>query len=168
MPVENRKATAVANADATPPIKSPAFIAGGVLREIVATVEVAAADDDTSVFRFARVHSGWRISEIQFLNDAITGGTVFDIGLYQTAENGGTAVDADCYGTDITFATARGATGAVELGFEQLDIANIEQRVWQNAGLAADPGRYYDLCLTGDTVGTAAGTISARIRYVEN
>ncbi len=168
MAVVNAKSTVVTNADATPPVKSPAYISGGVLREIVATIDVAAADDDGSVFRFARVHSSWRISEIDVLNDAITGGTGYDIGLYQTAENGGAAVINDCYGSAITHATARGATGAVELGYEALDIINIEKRVFENAGLTTDPGRYYDLCMTGDTVGTAAGTISVRVRYVEN
>ena len=113
-------------------------------------------------------HSSWRISEIDVLNDAITSGATYDIGLYQTAENGGAAVDADCYATDVSFTTARAATGAVELGFEAKDVANIEKRVWEDAGLSADPGRYYDLCLTGDAVGSGAGTISVRVRYVEN
>lgn len=168
MAVANTKASNVTNADATPPAKNAAFISGGVLREIVGTVEVLAADDNGSVFRLARVHSSWRISEIDVLNDAITSGATYDIGLYQTAENGGAAVDADCYATDVSFTTARAATGAVELGFEAKDVANIEKRVWEDAGLSADPGRYYDLCLTGDAVGSGAGTISVRVRYVEN
>lgn len=168
MAVVNTKALVVSNRDATPPVKSPAYISGGVVREIVGTVEVAAGDDNGSVFRLAGVHSSWRISEIDVLNDAITSGATYDIGLYQTAENGGAVVDADCYATDVSFTTARAATGAVELGFEAKDIINIEKRVFEDAGLTTDPGRFYDLCLTGDAVGSGAGTISVRVRYVEN
>jgi hypothetical protein len=38
-------------------------------------VEVAAADDDNSVYRFARVHSSWSLRAIWLTNDALTAGT---------------------------------------------------------------------------------------------
>lgn len=166
MGVVNTKSNAVTYADATPVKQSGVHIAGGRLYESVGTVEVAAADDDTSVYRFVRVHSSWRISSIEVFNDAITSGSVYDVGLYQTAENGAAALDADCYATNVTMVSARATSGPTDLRFEQMDIANIEKRVFEDGGLTADSNRWYDLCLTADTVGSGAGTISIRVRYV--
>ena len=44
-------------------------------------------------------------------------------------------------------------------------VAKIEKRVWELLGLSADPQLDYDLALTGDTVGTAAGSVSLRVRF---
>jgi len=162
--VVNTKSTEVTNADSTPVKATGIHISGGRIYEKVGTVEIAAADDNASVFRFMRVHSSWRISSIELFNDAIASGSAFDCGLYQTAENGGAAVDADCYATDVSLTSAR--TTPTDLRFEAMDIANIEKRVFEDGGLTSDPGRWYDLCLTADTIGTAAGTVSLRVRYV--
>ena len=169
MGTANTKCTLVTNLDATPRVKNPQYLMGGVLREQVGTVEIAAADDDTSVYRLGRVHSSWRISEITLFNDAITSGSVFDLGLYRTAEDGGAVVDANAYADNITLVSAS-LTG-VSLMFEgssAVGVEDIEQRVWENAGATSDPGYWYDVCFTGDTVGSGAGTVSLRIRYVAN
>lgn len=169
MPVVNTKGTIVTNLDTAPPVQNPLYLMGGVLREQVSTVEIAVADCNASVFRMGRVHSSWRISEITIFCDAITSGSVFDLGLYQTAENGGAVVDANAYADNITLVT--GILVGTSLLFEAgsaVGVEHIEQRVWQNAGLTSDPGIFYDLCLTGDTVGSGAGTVSLRTRYVAN
>jgi hypothetical protein len=44
-------------------------------------------------------------------------------------------------------------------------IDQIEKRLWERLGLSVDPQVDYDLALTGDTVGTGAGTISLRVRF---
>jgi hypothetical protein len=54
---------------------------------------------------------------------------------------------------------APGSTGA-EVAFEARDINAIGQKVWQDAGLSADPMSWYYLALTGDTVGTVSGDVS--------
>lgn len=164
MAAVNTKSTEVTNADAVPFVATALHVAGARLYEKVGTVEVAVADDNASVYRFCRVHSSWRISSIELFNDAIQSGTTYDCGLYQTAENGGAAVDADCYATDVTMVSAR--VVPTDIKYEVMDIANIEKRVFEDAALTTDPGRWYDLCLTGDAVGSGAGTISLRVRYV--
>ena len=75
----------VTNLDATPPVALDKRLFNGILKEQVGTVEIAAADDANSVYRVGRVHSSWRISEIIRYNDAITSGTDYDVGLYDTA-----------------------------------------------------------------------------------
>jgi hypothetical protein len=141
-----------------------AAIGNGKLRSQCDLVEIAAADDDTSVYRFARVHSSWRISEILKYSDAITGGTAFEVGLHQTAANGGAVVDADAYASAVNLTSAD--TTGTNLAFEARNIDKIQNRVWQDAGLTSDPNRYYDLTMTGTTVGTAAGTVALEVRYV--
>jgi len=164
MAVVNTKSTAVTNADATPPVMNDLNIAGGRLREIVATVEVAVADTDLSVYRLARVHSSWRISAIQIFNDTNASGTDFNLGLYATAADGGAVVDDNVYGDAISMASAR--VVPLDATFEIRGIEKIEQEVWQDAGLSSDTGVWYDIALTGIVVGTDDGTISARIQYV--
>jgi hypothetical protein len=163
MAVANTKSTEIAGLDAETPAFADRRLSHGRVRKKVGTVEVAAADDNGSVYRIARVHSSWQIHSIRVFNDAITGGTAFDVGLYATAADGGAAIVDDAYASALDLSSASSA--GVEAAFEARTVDKVESRVWQDAGLAADPGAFYDLCLTGDTVGTAAGTISVVVEY---
>lgn len=146
---------------------------GGRLKIKTATLEVAAADDDGSTYRFFRVGSGHSIKSLQLLCDAITAGSDYDCGLY-TIE-GGAVVDADLYADGITVETAVpavphvAATAAyLELRFGDAttaDIADVNNKVWEDLGLSADPQLEYDVVLTANTVGSAAGTLTLRMLY---
>lgn len=164
MAVANTKSTIITALDASPKQSVNSYLQGGILRTAVATVEVAAADDDGSVYRFFRLPSNARVVSARIYNDAITGGTAYELGLYQTAANGGAVVDADVYGSAISMASAR--VSPLDALFEALNIDQGEKRVWENAALTTDPQIEYDVCLTGTTVGTAAGTITLQIDYV--
>ena len=165
MAVANTKSTAISNADESQPrVQSQSWIERGQLIVAVGTLEVAAADDNNSVYRLARVPSGARIHRIELLTDAITGGTDYNLGLYKTAINGGAVVDDNLFGDALDLSS--GNTVPVEVTFDQLDKADIEKRVWTLLGLSADPHTEYDLALIGITAGTGAGTISLRLEYV--
>lgn len=162
MAVVNTKSTAVTNSDANQPrVFNPSYLHGGNLRMSVGMVEVAAADDNASVYRMVRLPSNAVVYRIEVMNDAITAGTGYDIGLYQTAENGGAAADDDVFATTIDMSVARSLP--FDAMFEVLDIDKIEKRLWELLGLTSDPQREYDVCFTADTVGTAAGTLSMRV-----
>lgn len=167
MSVANTKSTAITNNDATPPVMNARNIDGGVVREKVGTLEIAAADCANSVFRMVRVHSSWRISDIIRYNDAITSGSSFHVGLYETAENGGAAANANAYADAIslTSASVTGTHDLYEAGSDK-GVEKIEQLVWQDAGQTSDPNKWYDLCYTGATPGSGAGTLSVRVQYV--
>jgi hypothetical protein len=45
-------------------------------------------------------------------------------------------------------------------------VEDLEKRVFEFAGETTDPNRYYDLCYTGVSVGSGAGTLSVRVQYV--
>lgn len=169
MATENTKSNIVSNLDATPRVMNSLNLMGAVVREQVATAAIAAADDDNSTYRMCRVHSSWRISEMTLFNDAITSGSDFNVGLYDTAENDGAVVDENAYADAVSLTS--GVLTGTQLLFEAgsaVGLEKIEQAVWQNAGLSADPGKWYDVALTGITVGSGAGDVSMRLRYVAN
>lgn len=170
MAVANTKTNSVTNRDATPPVANSLALIGGVLREQVGTVEIAAADDNNSVYRVGTVHSSWRISDIIRYNDAIASGSDFDVGLYDIAEtSSGAVINISCFADAVSLASASltGTKDLYETGGD-FGVEYIEKRVWEMAGLTSDPGKYMDVCYTGVTVGTAAGTLSVKIQYVTN
>lgn len=164
MAVVNTKSASVANADASPQVLNDLQIAGGKVKCLRAVVEQGASDNDGSVFRLARIHSSWLVKGVRKFHDAITGGTSYDLGLYRTAGDGGAVVDADAYASAVSLASAD--TAGVQIAFEARDVANIEKKVWQDAGLSSDPNLWYDLALTGNTVGSTGGTIGLDIEVV--
>jgi hypothetical protein len=157
MAVVNTKSLAVSSKDSTPNLldyrREHIAIDGG-------QVAVAAADDDTSVYRVLRVKSSQRYYGGRLVTTAITGGTDYDFGLYRTQQDGGAVVDADALVDGQTMASA--ISTPTEL---VLVAANAfwGKRYWEIAGLTADPGVDYDLCWTANTVGTAAGTITTYV-----
>lgn len=164
MAVANTKSTIITNADATPPVLTSSKITGGMyLRETVGTVETAAADDDNSVYRFVRVPSNARISSVEIANDAITAGTDYNIGVHRTAADGGAVVSDNLFGDAIDCSSARAFTD-VTYETTAANISKVEQELWQLLGLTTDPRVMYDITATGITVGSAAGTISLRVR----
>jgi len=166
MAVVNTKSTIVTNADAAPVDLTPAYVSHGRLRSQVAKVEVAVADDNASVFRLFRVWSGWRIEKIEIGSDALGTAAAYEVGVYQTAENGGAVVDADEFASAVSLV---GATVMTDVTYEAVatEIDKIEQPLWERIGLTADSKRWYDIALTATTAGDAAGTIAGRITYVD-
>lgn len=146
------------------------LIFGGVLREIVCVHEIASADDNGSVYRVARLHSSWRLSEVLRFNDTLTSAADFDVGFYETTENGGAAVDKDLLADGISIATASNA--GVRDHFSTIDKNKAEKTVWEMIAttvttITADPKKYYDLAYTGTTMGAAAGTLVVYTRYCD-
>lgn len=157
----------VTNLDATPPVALDKRLFNGILKEQVGTVEISAADDANSVYRVGRVHSSWRISEIIRYNDAITSGTDYDVGLYDTEAAGGAVININAFADAVSLASGSltGTRDLYEAGSD-VGVEDIEKRVWEMAGLTEDPGKWMDLCYTGVTPGSGAGTLSVKIQYV--
>lgn len=168
MGVVNTKSTAITNADATPIVRTMSGIAKA--RELVAvgTVEVAATDSATSVYRFCRIPSNAIVNSIMLFNDDLDSGTAvtFDCGLHKTATDGGAALDADVFATAIATAQSANLTG-VQLRFEAADINGVEKRAWELGALTVDPTAEYDVTMTlgGTLTGIQAGTLTLVVRY---
>lgn len=165
MAVVNTLSTLITNADAKPKVMNPQYLAGSFTRRDRALVSVAAADSDTSVYRITRIPSSAILLDILVANDAITGGTQYDLGLYLPAYAGGTVVDQDLLGTLIDMSSARAQLTSLLL--ETTTLANAEKRIWELLALSSDPKILYDLCWTAPTVGSAAGKILTDIVWRE-
>ena len=165
MAVVNTKSTAITNADATPPVLTSSYIAGGILRESVGTVEAAAADDNDSIYRMVRVPSNARITNVLVASDAVTGSSDVNVGVWQTAANGGAVVSENVFGDAVDLSSATAYTDVI-LETTAADIDKAEKRLWELLGLSADPQRDYDICLKAVAAASAAGTYSMKVRFV--
>jgi len=141
------------------------------------TVSVLAADDNGSTYLlFKDVPWNARIASLIIENEAITGGTAYDIGLYNSRT--GAVVDVDCLAAnlDLSAAHKKGFDGtAANLALDGMAALTHEQTLfslYEIAGGAVDsPDKegdlpMYDIVLTADTVGTGAGKITARMELI--
>jgi len=166
MAVANTKSTIVTNADASPRKMTSAKVSHGRLREAVATVETLAADDAESLYRLFRVKSNWRISSLEIGHDAVTAMNTADIGIWQTADNGGAVVDANYFGSAVDMTSAAALTDRMYEA-TATEISEIEKELWQLLDLTADPEIEYDIGVIATTTGPSVPvTISGRLRYV--
>lgn len=142
-----------------------ARVSGDAERVMVATVEIAAADDDGSKYRmFKSVPSNLIPTEITITCDAITGGTDYELGIYKT--NLGAVISKGLFMTNQTLASALTRATGHQLGLAAIDIANVYKTMGELSGQTdVDPA--YDIVLTADTVGTAAGTVTVIAKFVQ-
>lgn len=124
---------------------------------LVQTFEVAAGDDDGSVYRLARLPSNLIPFRITIACDAITNGTDWDLGLYKTLDKGGAVASKDKFMDGQTFAAA----SKVLNGFAAVPIENYGKTLAEHLGLTdVTADSEYDLALTANTVGTVDGTVT--------
>lgn len=165
MAVVNTKSSSITNRDATPSVASNSRLTRANVNEAIGVVAVANGDSIASTLRVASIPSNARVSQALLSCTAITSAAA-DIGLYQTADNGGAVVDADFFGSAVSIATALSNSDVTrESGI--VTVANMELTVWQALGLAADPNREYDVVLTLTAAATAAGAVALSIRYAQ-
>jgi hypothetical protein len=131
---------------------------GGNTKLLSQSVAIAVADDDGSKYGMFLVKSNDVPIACDIQCTAITAGTDYELGLYDYNMDGivGAVVSKGLLMTGQTMATA-----SVELnGMAAVTADKRGQKFWQLLGLSADPQKTYVVALTGDTVGTAAGTIN--------
>ncbi len=144
----NRNSSAIANLVANPRVINIPAKAGGDLRILPGVIASAADDSANAVGRFIRVRSNDCIHALLYSGaDATTAGAI-DLGIYQTADNGGAVVDADFFAS--AFALTAGPDLNTDLAYESgtYTQAKSVQPLWQAMGLATDPGIEYDIAYT--------------------
>lgn len=164
MGVVNTKSTIITNADASARVPNNPYLEGAPVQSAVAAISIGATDSNTSTYRLARLPSSLRMQSLKLLFDAITGGTSYQLGLYDTAANGGAVVSANLFAN--AFDMSGGSTTGVEVLNQNNSIGNMEKRLWELLALSADPFKDYDLVLTAVTIGTSGGKVAALISYV--
>jgi hypothetical protein len=136
----------------------------GSLRKAIISFEVAAADDDGSVYRLMQIPSDSIITNAEITCDAITAATDYDLGFYDIES--GAVVDADelADGVDIS----AGYAGGSEISMiSAVDPANRLKQIWSLLGKTQlTKSESYDLAITANTVGTAAGTVTVIVDFI--
>lgn len=160
------KSGAITNATATPKVLNNANVDGGLLRAAVGTLETTASDDVSSTYRFVRVPSCARIHRVIFAADATGATGQVDIGVYQTAENGGAVVDADHFASALD--PGGGAIASTDVTHES-GVNNIDDAakpLWSALGLTSDPCRDYDIAATVVEDMADAATLTLKVEFV--
>lgn len=140
---------------------------GGQVIGIAGNFETLVADDATSKYRLCKVGADWVPIDIKINCDALTGATDVDLGLYETLENGGDALDADCF-MEAADISAGKALGSEQNGLSSLPIDEIGDQMYEQAGDSAPtPDGMYDLVLTMNSEIAAAGTIAIRALFAK-
>lgn len=138
----------------------------GQLKSIVVTGEVAAADDNGSVYGLFLINSASGMFSLEVSNDAITNGTDYDVGIYEYSGNGtiGAVVDKDLFADGLDLSSATDKTNALTAP----NIDELGKEIWEYAALSltSNPDKQYVVALTANTVGTAAGTITVHAQVL--
>lgn len=168
MAVVNTKSVIITNADAGVLNNANAF--RGSLREASGTLEAVNGDSIGSVYRLNRVPSNARISQVLISNDAITT-CAGDVGVYQTAANGGAVVVAAAFGSAVSLAAAQvnvdvtHEADPTDGNANDMGLADVEKMLWQVLNLASDPRVEFDIAVTLTAAAASAGTVSLKTRY---
>ena len=148
---------------------NPALVSGGKELSIAFNFEVAAADSDASVYRLARLPANAIPLRCDIFADASIDGTDFDLGLYKPGV-GGAIVDGNLLADGLNLAAGVAVTAGSNNGLTNLGgadpIAAVGKKLWELLGLSAPDRQDYDLAITANTVGGAAGTISGIFTFI--
>lgn len=167
MAVVHLKSTQITNRDATPRVMNSAGVDGGIMRGFVGTLELTAADDIGSTYRFATVPSNAVMHSLRIYCDDVGNAGDLDIGIYQTTANGGAVVDADVFAAavDVNAAALNGTDVLNESAVTAWGLEDAEKPLWQALGLSSDPGIDYDIVATATEAVQTGGTVTLRGTY---
>jgi hypothetical protein len=163
MAVINAYTDALIDAGRAKPLKSHGY------RTVtsIGSFEIAAADDNGSVYRLDRLPADAIITKVELTADEITGGTDFELGFYDVSTSiaAGAEVDKDVLLGTTSFASGF-ARGSAKNGLADVAIGNLGKKIYELLGKTISNMKpEYDLALTTNTVGTGAGTVEYLIEY---
>lgn len=131
------------------------------------TFEVAAADDDGSIYRIFKGLPSTLIPKTMRIScDALTGSTAWDVGLYKT--DLGDEVDANVLGSALNLSAGYSRILGLD-GLAAVDLADCNKMLWELAGRTIlNRENSYDIALTATTVGSGAGTVTVIAEFFRN
>lgn len=154
------KGTHITSFDSKPPTIVDSKFHGGQLLRFADTHEIADTENADSVIMIA-LPVDMVIDDIQFAADNLTSGNA-DVGLWKKNADGTyTAVDDDCFASQISFGSGAIARASILHEAAAANIDKVNKKVWEWANLSARPA--YDNLYVGllnDTGTGAAGTVS--------
>lgn len=171
------KSASITGLDAltAPYIVAPATAGEGArarLNHINDYVTVPAAAGTGTIFRFIRVPSTIKLKSVIFESEAMGAGK-FQIGLYYsdsafdgtTVANQGLLVSGcvALFASDVDCSSAVARAGYTNANANAYPVAMRNSPLWKAAGLATDPGGYFDICTTVHTTAVTTGAANQSI-----
>jgi len=168
------KSVTLTNLSLSPPKKATTGEgSAGYLRSVNEYLTPLDGDAAGSTYKYVRIPTNAKVKHVKFEAGAMTAGTV-GIGLYYSdAADGtqpslaGTAVNASFFASLVSLATAFGITDVTnESGSYPANLRN--KPIWEAAGLASDPGGFFDVVATVVTTAITTGALTGlEVQYVE-
>ena len=153
--------TWITNAVAAPVVLTSSNQSAGRVFTAKSVATVSATQTSGDIIRLVRVPSNARIDAVLLsTGDATTAGAI-DIGVYQTAGNGGAVVDADLFASALALTGGPFARSDQTFESGQYTYAESCLPLWQVLGLSADSNRDYDIAATVTTTGNGMDTTMA-------
>lgn len=143
---------------------------GGIVKCVPFSFEVAAADDNASIYRFIKGISGRVIPlSLILLSDATAGISDVQFGVYKSLDLDGSVIDVDALAVsvDITAGKATQTEMLIPTGISQAEVGSD---LLSLCGVAeADKQKYggVDIAMTTPTGASAAGTIAGYFYYID-
>jgi hypothetical protein len=174
MAVDHVKSTVITNLDAN--TGAPTAGEGGMasLLSITGNVTGIAASSIDATYQFVRVPSNCKIKQLLFRSAAQAVGTM-DMGLYYATDGEGgkptsllvaNTINRTLFSSATSVAAASGQIDLLATATTSFTAVMQNQPLWQAAGLASDPGGYFDIVgslATALTTGT--GIMSLTVNY---
>jgi len=174
------KAANITTIDKTDGTKVSAASVRGKQRVYMDTVNIGTASDfnaDGDYIVMAQVPSNAKIQSITLYNDSMDSGTdsSVDVGIRSgqvpftvsgTSYSKDEQINQNAYANGLTTLQSANTSGA-EVAFDNRDIKNINNHVWEDAGLSDDPGVYLriELHQTASVSGAQTGDVSIVVTY---
>lgn len=139
---------------------------GAQLQTMMVTFEKTSDDDDGSIIRVARGFQKQQIKSIRIENETLSGATDIDVGIYKG--EGGAVVDATAFADGLNIASGNAIMSGV-IAMSNVALSDRNKSVQELAGVDKNftmPVGGFDICLTGNTFGTAEDTINVIIDFV--
>ncbi|MDN3278785.1 hypothetical protein QWJ07_31300 [Frankia sp. RB7] len=138
--------------------------AAAEVRRINSLITITNGDSIGSKYMIGEVPADAILDALSsIVTTAITSATDNDIGI--AYPNGGAMIVADCIVNGQTLASAATISLAAATGSGVATPANMKKRVWELAGLSANPGGNLALWLTINAAAGANGTVWSNLSY---
>lgn len=174
MATEGLKSTRITNLDASPMVQNTAGAQGPYVMKAVDTIITPTSGVTVgSIYRLLRLPTKCYLKGLVVAGAAMTQGP-FDFGAYYSdsttdgtpAALQGTVIDADRWGSAVSFASAVQMTDIIfESGVCTLD--KLFMPLWQQCGLSADPGGFIDVVATSTNTITTGALMYCRAEYAD-
>lgn len=162
----NVDSTIISNRAASPRVANDPWTNAQVKTTGIGQLEVSTAEDTADVLTFCYIPSNAVVRQVLLSCDAVSSTGAMDIGLYQTADNGGAVVDADYFASAQVVTTALNNSDVThESGI--YGIEDKDKPLWEALGLSADPQISYVIAGTITTDMGGAGTLTVEALYVD-